>query len=145
MREPRLLQAPPETDNGQSQGAERAIVQAAGVNMNTWVVGNVPVGHYTFDFPSGIARGGSGVEPAHPRATDGDAGATDADAAASRSQRVEVGEKVFFLKARVLAGQADLARNALGLREFRWLARDEVRALVTPRYWAMTGDMLAER
>jgi len=114
-------------------------VQAAGVNMNTWVVGNVPVGHYTFDFPTSIVQG------------DGDAAADAADADVSRPQRrqqrqrVEVGEKVFFLKARVLGGRADLARNALGLREFRWLARDEVRALVTPRYWAMTGDMLAER
>lgn len=118
--------------------------------MNTWVVGNVPVGHYTFDFPTGVVQGaGDDDASAGARDADAEASAGDANADTSRSshsqQRVEVGEKVFFLKARVLAGQADLARNALGLREFRWLARDEVRALVTPRYWAMTGDMLAER
>lgn len=30
------------------------MVESAGVNMNTWVVGNAPVGHYTYDFPKVI-------------------------------------------------------------------------------------------
>ncbi|KAK6422169.1 hypothetical protein LTR95_016708, partial [Oleoguttula sp. CCFEE 5521] len=38
------------------QAAERIIVQAGGMNMNTWVVGNHPVGHFQFDFPNAKIR-----------------------------------------------------------------------------------------
>ena len=95
--------------------------------MNTWVVGHVPVGHYAVEFANPVvdSRGGDG----------GDGG----------SKTVELGEKVFFMKGRIMAGQASLEGNALGLTDFRWLAKEEVRAVVTPRYWSMAQDMLTER
>ncbi|KAL0263174.1 hypothetical protein SLS55_002152 [Diplodia seriata] len=100
-------------------GAERVLVQSGGVNMNTWVVGNHPVGHYQFDFPKTITNTDNGVE--------------------------ELGEKVFFMKARIMAGQANLEENKYGLVDFRWLAKEEIEPIVTMRYWSAVQDMLMAR
>lgn len=95
------------------------MVQSGGINMNTWVVGNHPVGHYQFDFPKTITNADKGV--------------------------VELGEKVFFMKARIMAGQANLAENQYGLADFKWLAKEEIEPVVTPRYWSAVQDMLTAR
>lgn len=87
--------------------------------MNTWVVGNAPIGHYSFNFPKAITN--------------------------SSAKTQEVGEKVFFMKARIMAGQADLSNNAYGDKEFKWLAKEEIEGLVTPKYWSSVRNMLAER
>ena len=87
--------------------------------MNTWVVGNAPIGHYSFNFPKTITN--------------------------STSNTQEVGEKVFFMKARIMAGQADLASNVFGDSEFKWLSKGEIEKLVTPKYWSSVKNMLAER
>jgi large subunit ribosomal protein L46 len=100
------------------QAAERILVQAGGVNMNTWVVGNVPIGHGRFKY-SGKVSSAPGVR--------------------------ELGEKVFFMKARIMAGQANLADNQFGLKDFRWLTKDEVPQFVTKRYWDAVQNMLPER
>lgn len=95
------------------------MVQSAGVNMNTWVVGNAPVGHYVFDLPK-----------------------TRVDEA----KKVEyLGEKVFFMKARIMAGQADMSKNLFGDQEMQWLTKEEIEKLVAPRYWASIRNMLTER
>ncbi|RDL34456.1 50S ribosomal subunit L30 [Venustampulla echinocandica] len=96
------------------QAAERVIVQTAGVNMNTWVVGHVPIGHYVMK----------------PR--------TD--------KTVEIaGEKTFFMKGRIMAGQANLEGNQFGLSDFRWATREEVERLVSPKYYSYVRNMLADR
>ncbi|KAK5201856.1 hypothetical protein LTR16_001221 [Cryomyces antarcticus] len=101
------------------QTAERIIVQAGGVNMNTWVVGNAPIGHYNYDFQKTIVDLEKGVE--------------------------ELGERVFFMKARIMAGQANLKANKFGDVDFKWLAKEEVEESVTPKYWSAVRNMLAER
>lgn len=105
--------------NRTTQAAERILTQGAGPNMNTWIVGNVPVGHYTQAFEQPVRDAGQ--------------------------KAYELGEKTFFVKGRMMAGQADLKSNSMGLTEFRWLAKEEIQKLVTPRYWSMTQDMLTER
>ncbi len=100
------------------QAAERILVQAAGINMNTWIVGNVPIGH---------------EEHNHRRPI------TD-----SRGIQ-ELGAKTFFMKARIMAGQADLVKNLFGLKDFRWLAKEEISRVVTPRYFSVVKNMLVER
>ncbi|PBP27050.1 50S ribosomal subunit L30 [Diplocarpon rosae] len=100
------------------QAAERIIVQAAGVNMNTWVVGKVPVGHYI----------------KVPRYFKGDT-----------SQLERVGEKHFFLKGRIMAGQADLTGNELGYNDFKWLTKQEVGKHVSTQYYSYVKNMLADR
>ena len=95
------------------------MVQAGGVNMNTWVVGNAPVGHYGYEFQEPIANTENGLE--------------------------EIGRKVFFMKARIFAGQADLTDNLLDLLDFRWLAKEEMQELMKPGDFSNVRNMLAER
>lgn len=59
--------------------------------------------------------------------------------------REEYGEKVFFMKARIMAGQADLSKNEYGDQEFKWLAKEEVQDVVTQAYWSSVKNMLTER
>lgn len=87
--------------------------------MNTWIVGHVPIGHYAYEYPTVMIN--------------------------SEKKTVGLGEKVFFMKGRIMAGQANIKDNQLGVQEFRWLAKEEIKEIVTPRYWSMTENMLAER
>lgn len=87
--------------------------------MNTWVVGHVPIGHLARDFSTPIAS------------QDG--------------KTVDLGHKTFFMKARIMAGQADLSATKLGFQDFKWLTKDEIQQLVTPRYWSYAQNMLMER
>lgn len=100
------------------QAAHRVLEYSAGVNMNTWLIGNVPVGHYQNDYLKS-------------RKTE--------------SGLTEVGLKTFFMKARIMAGQANLKENQLGLQDFKWLAKEEVEKQVEEKYWRYIKNMLAER
>ncbi|KAL1305889.1 hypothetical protein AAFC00_004035 [Neodothiora populina] len=104
---------------GLHQAAERVIVQAGGINMNTWVVGNAPIGLYSFNYPKTITNAAAKVE--------------------------ELGQKVFFMKARIMAGQASLSDNQFGDTEYKWLTKPEIEETVSPRYWSSIRNMLAER
>lgn len=87
--------------------------------MNTWVIGHAPVGRHCrrYDIPY-----------------------------LSPDGRIKyLGEKTFYMKARLMAGQVDLDKNAMGLQEFRWLNREEVRGVVKPNYWSQVEWMLARR
>ncbi|KAL8943486.1 MAG: hypothetical protein Q9216_001021 [Gyalolechia sp. 2 TL-2023] len=99
--------------------AERILVQTGGLNMNTWIVGNIPLGHYirNYSLP-----------------------ATD------KEKSIETrGEKYFFMKGRIMAGQANLKDNAHGLTDFQWLAKDELQNTLLPRDWSAVKNVLAER
>lgn len=102
------------------QAAQRTLTQSAGPNMNTWIVGNVPIGHHAEDYETPVRGGADG-------------------------QRYELGAKTFFVKGRIMTGQADVTDNLHGFKDFRWLAKEEIAQLVTPHYWRMTEDMLVER
>ncbi|KAE9970962.1 hypothetical protein BLS_004675 [Venturia inaequalis] len=102
------------------QAAERILVQSGGLNMNTWIVGNSPIGFSQFNFQK-------------QRATANEKGVT------------ELGEKTFFMKGRIMAGQANLDKNLLGLKDFKWLAKEEIEKAVLDRYWAGIKNMLPER
>ncbi|KAF2112552.1 39S mitochondrial ribosomal protein L46-domain-containing protein [Lophiotrema nucula] len=99
--------------------AERVIIQSAGLNMNTWVIGNVPIGHHEHKhLPEYLQK--------------------------AENQK-ELGLKTFFMKVRIMAGQADLKDNKLGLTDFKWLAKEEIEKSVEERYWKSVKNMLAER
>lgn len=110
--------------------------------MNTFFVGNHPVGHYVQKFAS--PRPG----PVPPLAT------TQKDKASESAplkqdlakEGVMVdGEKTFFMKARIMAGQADLAvaaQNGVEIDDFKWLSKDEVETHVHPDYWVRIKNML---
>lgn len=81
--------------------------------MNTWFVGNVPIGHQVINFKEPV---------------DG-----------------KVGEKVFFMKARIMAGQINLKDNQLGLEDFVWVTKDEVEKTTKKPFWEAVRHMLVTR
>lgn len=102
------------------QGAER-IHHSLGENTNTWIVGNAPVGHYNYSYSKGVRD--------------------------EENNTMDLGEKHFFLKSRIMAGQADLSSKGkeLGWQEFKWLTKEEVQQHTTRRYYAQVETMLADR
>lgn len=87
--------------------------------MNTWVVGNMPVGHRVHNYAQAIVDGEKGSETR--------------------------GEKIFFMKARIMAGQANLKDNKFGLAEYQWLAKEEIQQALYPWDWSAVKNILAER
>jgi large subunit ribosomal protein L46 len=78
--------------------------------MNTWFVGNVPIGHLVHNYQKDVEG--------------------------------KIGEKVFFMKARIMAGQANLRDNKHGLEDFLWLTKEEVGEVVEKKYWEAVKHML---
>lgn len=87
--------------------------------MNTWFVGHHPIGHHVYKFRI-------------PRE----------DEAAKKQL---LGEKIFFMKGRIMAGQADLTANTQNLKDFKWLAKEEIAKYVLPQYYSSIRNMLSER
>ena len=99
--------------------------------MNIWLVGNHPVGHYV----RGSVKADGTIT-------------TPQTEPAAKSSEVELGEKAFFMKGRIMAGQVDLSKrvgDAPAWEDFRWLEKEEVQKLVGRRYWSFVEGMLAER
>ena len=90
--------------------------RTAGINMNTWIIGRVPVAHRV-------------IKPKY--AADG-----------ALEQR---GEKTFYMKGRIMAGQADLEGNPYGYTEFKWLTREELQEAMEPEYFHSMRNMMADR
>lgn len=101
------------------EAAERTLVQAGGTNMNTWIVGNVPIGHQVYKHPQSILDVERGSK--------------------------ELGEKNFFMKARIMAGQANLKDNKLNLGDFQWLTKDELQKALDTCIWAAIRNIVTER
>lgn len=85
--------------------------------MNTWIVGHVPTGHHV-------------LNPRYNRETN----ALDTK-----------GEKTFFMKGRIMAGQANLTGNLFGLADFRWLTKEEVQKHVSDKYFSSVKNMMGDR
>jgi large subunit ribosomal protein L46 len=102
------------------QAAARILEASAGVNMNTWLVGNHPIGHAKLPYSEDLVR-------------------------ANEAGHVEMGDMIFFMKGRIMAGQADITQSSLGLDDFSWLAREEIEPLVSAEYWAAVERMLPAR
>ncbi|KAK6602407.1 50S ribosomal subunit L30 (NUDIX domain-containing protein) [Botrytis cinerea] len=96
-------------DREGKEAAQRILAQTAGENMNTWIVGHIPIGSLTIKPSKKFGR---------------------------------EAEKVFYMKGRIMAGQADLKGNAFGKEDFMWLTRKEIEELVTKRFWSQVGGML---
>ncbi|KAF4498507.1 MRPL17-mitochondrial ribosomal, large subunit [Fusarium agapanthi] len=103
-------------DENLHESAKRVLERAAGVNMNTWIVSRVPVAHV-------VSR---------PKTT--------ADGVVEKK-----GEKTFFIKGRIMAGQADLKDNPFGYTEFKWLTREELEKELPKDYWKGVRNMMTDR
>lgn len=86
--------------------------------MNTWIVGRVPVAHYV-------------TKPVLKKD--------------NPSYIEKKGEKTFFLKGRIMAGQVDLTDNKYGLTDFQWLTREELEKVLPRGYYSQAKLMMAER
>jgi large subunit ribosomal protein L46 len=85
--------------------------------MNTWIVGHVPVGHHI-------------INPRfHPESGDLE----------------KQGSRTFFMKGRIMAGQANLEGNMFGLSDFKWLTKQEVQKHVANKYWSYVKNMMSDR
>lgn len=85
--------------------------------MNTWIVGRVPVAHRV------------------TKPTFGEDGKTVE----------ELAEKTFYLKGRIMAGQADLKGNKHGLTDFKWLTKDELKDVLSEEMYDSVRGMLELR
>jgi large subunit ribosomal protein L46 len=109
--------------------AQRVLRECAGAHMNTWFVGRHPVGWY-------------GWSRQRPVDAHGTVLSTDQ---AEGNEMVTVAEKTFFIKSRIMAGQANVHGNARHVVDFKWLCKEEVQKVVTPAYWAGVKNMLVEQ
>ncbi|GAB1320268.1 54S ribosomal protein L17 mitochondrial [Madurella fahalii] len=105
------------TEETLHETAARVLAESAGINMNTWIVGRVPVAHRV-------------IKPVF--AEDG----------TTLRQR---GEKTFFLKGRIMAGQADLSGNKHGLTDFMWLTHEELKETLPEDYYLSVQGMMGDR
>lgn len=49
------------------------------------------------------------------------------------------------MKARIMAGQANLSKNKFGLEDFKWLAKEEIQKELLPGDWSAVRNVLADR
>jgi large subunit ribosomal protein L46 len=121
------------------QAAQRVLNDTCGVNMNTWQVARHPVGHYVKDYDAAI------------EAPSGDSNKINSETPKpSQVQTVhetstELGEKTFFIKTRIFAGQADIAQETPAWEDFAWLSKEEIEKIVHPRYWSRVKNMLSSQ
>lgn len=88
--------------------------------MHTWILSNHPVGHLKRPY-------------------------SEADIKTNDAGHLVSGELVFFMKGRIMAGQADLQNNLLGAKDFKWLAKEEIQPLVHRKYWSAVENLLPAR
>lgn len=114
------------------QTAKRVLDETCGPNMNTWFVGRHPVGHFVGD--TVVSESSSTTE----QKTKEDKQPTQ------EGQNTEefTGEKTFFMKARIFAGQADVQGANGHFEDFSWLAKEEIEKKVHPKYWSRVKNML---
>jgi large subunit ribosomal protein L46 len=115
--------------------------------MNTFIVGNHPVGHYVENFSSPQPS----QKPSQDTTTDKTSTSTSSppsqkstDTASSSPEPSFVdGEKTFFMKARIMRGQVDLSSAEMkDVVDYQWVGKDEIEALVGEDYWVRVRNML---
>ena len=107
--------------------------------MNTWIVGNHPIGHHVLNFSPNAKS--ARFQPTLSKLSPNRLVSTSRE----EQEREEHGERVFFMKGRIMAGQPDISKNEYGDSEYQWLAKEEVQKAVSERYWTSIRNMLVER
>lgn len=118
------------------QAASRVLNDTCGVNMNTWQVARHPVGYYKLDY--------SVPEPEPAPASEAPSEAPSSIPTVHETAD-QIGEKTFFIKTRIFAGQANVAQPTQTYEDFAWLTKEEVEAKVHPRYWNRIKNMLVSQ
>lgn len=87
--------------------------------MNTWIIGRHPIAH-------------EHREPIYM------------DDKEKKGERIlkRRGFNAFYLKGRIMAGQADLTDNSLGATDFKWLTKEELKEQLQPGlYFSVEGAL----
>jgi large subunit ribosomal protein L46 len=116
------------------QAAKRVLDESCGPNMNTWQVARHPVGYYNLQY--------SNRETMMPEK---DTSKSPSEVPSVHETAPTVGEKTFFIKTRIFAGQANVDQPTKTYEDFAWLAKEEIEAKVHPRYWTRVKNMLVEQ
>ncbi|KAI1007370.1 hypothetical protein K3495_g843 [Podosphaera aphanis] len=90
------------------QAAERILVQSCGPNMNTWIVSHVPITHHV-------------VEPVMEEGNE--------------KKMLNKGRATFFMKGRIMTGQADITNNKFDYTSFRWLTKEELEDTLSSHFY----------
>ncbi|KIW29657.1 uncharacterized protein PV07_05455 [Cladophialophora immunda] len=120
---------------GLKEAAQRILFSSLGPNMNTFFVGNHPVGHYVARFSSprprpstpplyvpGSSASATSESIEHPTSSTPLSATTQVEKASdstplkqdlAATQGLVDGEKTFFMKARIMAGQADVSYSTI--------------------------------
>ncbi|RKF79950.1 54S ribosomal protein L17, mitochondrial [Golovinomyces cichoracearum] len=101
-----------------NSAAQRVLDQSCGIDMNTWLVGHVPIAHYIHSSP---------------------------DLTVENQQVATKGIAIFFMKGRIMAGQADLSKNKFNLDDYRWLTKNEIEQLLPSALFKSVSNSLHER
>ncbi|KAI9033296.1 hypothetical protein DFJ74DRAFT_753877 [Hyaloraphidium curvatum] len=83
-------------------------------DLDTWVVGRVPIGFYTYLFRE--------------------------DDKASRALFRNLGANVFYMKAHVMSGQIQQLKDRA--KEWAWVTKEELKEMTAPDYYEAIKDML---
>ena len=102
--------------------------------MNTWFVGRHPVGHFV-----------SGIDKYDQSPTEKTPEKKEKQIQSVFDGAGDVGEKTFFMKARIFAGQADVGGPNGSYDDFQWLAKEEIEEKVHQKYWSKVKNMLVEQ
>ena len=125
--------------------------------MNTWVIGNWPVGHQILNYPqprpdplaySKPRKVLSDAPPNTSSSNDTTSPITSPPTIPTEDKPPTAtlfGEKTFYMKARIMAGQANLTDSKLGLVDYKWLAKEEVQRVLDAREWNAVRGCLYER
>ncbi|KAK4192108.1 39S mitochondrial ribosomal protein L46-domain-containing protein [Podospora australis] len=128
------------TEEGLHETTARVLAEAAGVNMNTWIVGRVPVAH---QIVQPIEKGEKPEESKEKLFyLEYLKEQADLKARGVKSEQVEErGEKIFYLKGRIMAGQADLKGNKHGYTDFQWLTQEELKEVLPEKTFKSVRNM----
>ena len=123
--------------DGLKEAAQRALDETCGQNLNTWFVGSHPVGHSVWKYRLGTTANEKLNETDTTSETSPETQVQTAHDAAEY-----VGDKTFFMKARVFAGQANVTDANGSYEDFKWLSKEEIKKHCKASYWSSIKDML---
>lgn len=107
------------------ESAERILAESCGLNMNTWIVGHVPIAYHILPPLKQTIVNINDENETKPPSTKNTA--------------------IFFMKGRIMAGQADLHDNYFNLDDFRWLTKQEISKLVPSSLFSSVDNSMPER
>ncbi|POS88171.1 hypothetical protein EPUL_000205 [Erysiphe pulchra] len=107
------------------ESAERILAESCGLNMNTWIVGHVPIAYH---IPPLLKKTIVNINDEN------------------KSESLPSKNKAFFfMKGRIMAGQADLNDNFFNLDDFRWLTKEEISKQVSSSLFSSVCKSMPER